>query len=64
MLIFRPTSVQLRFIFEAQPEIRLRNLLDKGRFEEALDCARVYKLPLDVSFENFYRVNHSILASL
>lgn len=48
-LVFSPTSVQLRFIFEAQPEIRLRNLLDKGRFEEALDCARVYRLPLDVS---------------
>lgn len=45
----KPNSVRLRFVFEAQPEIRLKNLLDRGRFEEALDCARVYKLPLDVS---------------
>ena len=45
----KPTSIHLRFVFEAQPEVRLRNLLDTCRFEEALDCARVYKLKLDVS---------------
>ncbi|KAI6228904.1 Kinetochore-associated protein 1-like protein [Aphelenchoides fujianensis] len=47
----RPTSVNLRFVYEAQPEIRLRNLLEKGRFEEALACAKVYSLPLDKVYE-------------
>ncbi|KAI6199909.1 Protein ROD-1 [Aphelenchoides besseyi] len=42
-----PNTVRVRFIFEAQPEIRLRNLLEKGRFEEALVCAKIHKLPLD-----------------
>ena len=51
-LLFRATSIQLRFVYEAQPEVRLRNLLDKGRFEEALDCARLYNLPLDVSLSS------------
>jgi hypothetical protein len=50
----KPNSVRLRFLFEAQPEIRLKSLLDRGRFEEALDCARVYNLPLDVNFILIY----------
>lgn len=59
--VFRPNNITVRFISEAQPSLRLKRLLDFGRFNDALEFAKQHDLSLDVNFLFFMFVELSFL---
>uniref|UniRef100_A0A915E7F6 RZZ complex subunit KNTC1/ROD C-terminal domain-containing protein n=1 Tax=Ditylenchus dipsaci TaxID=166011 RepID=A0A915E7F6_9BILA len=56
-------SILIRFVNEAQPSLRLKRLLDAGRYEEALVFARDADLSLDLVYSEVVRKHRDDIAS-
>ncbi|KAI1708966.1 kinetochore-associated protein rod-1 [Ditylenchus destructor] len=51
----QPNGVLIRFVSEAQPEQRLKRLIDSDRFEEALAFAKKHEISLDEVYNALIR---------